>query len=89
MIELLLPYVFDTLKYSWVKATIDIYTLTDYFVAKKHQQRPSKGGRHHGKASTLGAPHPSERQLEDTLAFAERRDRTEPIRRLCALAYLP
>jgi hypothetical protein len=38
MIELLLPYGFDTLKYSWVKATIDIYTLADYSVAKKCQQ---------------------------------------------------
>jgi hypothetical protein len=38
MIELLLPYGFDTLEYSWVKATIDIYTLVDYSVAKKHQQ---------------------------------------------------
>jgi hypothetical protein len=38
MIELLLPYGFDTLDYSWVKATIGIYTLADYFVARKHQQ---------------------------------------------------
>jgi hypothetical protein len=38
MIELLLPCGFDTLKYSWVKDTIDICTLTDYSVAKKHQQ---------------------------------------------------
>jgi hypothetical protein len=38
MIELLLSSEFDTLKYSWVKATIDICTLADYFVAKKHQQ---------------------------------------------------
>jgi hypothetical protein len=35
MIELLLHCEFDTLKYSWVKATIGIYTLVDYFVAKK------------------------------------------------------
>jgi hypothetical protein len=40
MIELLLPCGFDTLEYSWVKATIGICTLVDYFVAKKHQQTP-------------------------------------------------
>jgi hypothetical protein len=38
MIELLLPYGFDTLEYSWVKATIGIRTLADYSMAKKHQQ---------------------------------------------------
>jgi hypothetical protein len=38
MIELLLPYGFDTLEYSWVKATIGISTLADYSVAKKHEQ---------------------------------------------------
>jgi hypothetical protein len=38
MIELLLPYGFGTLEYSWVKATIVIYMLTDYSVAKKCQQ---------------------------------------------------
>jgi hypothetical protein len=38
MIELLLPYGFDTLEYSWVKATIGIHTLVDYSVAKKLQQ---------------------------------------------------
>jgi hypothetical protein len=38
MIELLLPCGFDTLEYSWVKATIDICTLADYSVAKKCQQ---------------------------------------------------
>jgi hypothetical protein len=38
MIELLLPYEFDTLKYSWVKAAIGICTLADYSVAKKRQQ---------------------------------------------------
>jgi NADH:ubiquinone oxidoreductase subunit 3 (subunit A) len=32
MIELLLLCLFDTLEYSWVKATIDICTLTDYYV---------------------------------------------------------
>jgi hypothetical protein len=35
MIELLLPYGFDTLEYSWMKATISICTLVDYSVAKK------------------------------------------------------
>jgi hypothetical protein len=34
MIELLLPYGFDTMEYSWVKATIDIYILADYSTAK-------------------------------------------------------
>jgi hypothetical protein len=38
MIELLLPCGFDTLEYYWVKATINIYTLADYSVAKKRQQ---------------------------------------------------
>jgi hypothetical protein len=38
MIEILLPYGFDTLEYSWVKAIIGIYMLADYSVAKKHQQ---------------------------------------------------
>jgi hypothetical protein len=38
MIELLLPFGFDTLEYSWVKATIGICTLVDYSVAKKCQQ---------------------------------------------------
>jgi hypothetical protein len=38
MIELLLPCGFDTLEYSWVKATIGICMLADYFVAKKGQQ---------------------------------------------------
>jgi hypothetical protein len=38
MVELLLPCGFDTLEYSWVKATIDICTLADYSVAKKCQQ---------------------------------------------------
>jgi hypothetical protein len=38
MIELLLPCGFDTLEYSWEKATISICTLVDYSVAKKHQQ---------------------------------------------------
>jgi hypothetical protein len=37
MIELLLPYGFDTLEYSWVKVTIDICTLADYSGAKKCQ----------------------------------------------------
>ena len=39
MIELLLPCGFDTLEYSWVKATIIICILADYSVAKKCQQR--------------------------------------------------
>jgi hypothetical protein len=38
MIELLLPYGFDTLEYSWVNATIGIYMLANYSVAKKRQQ---------------------------------------------------
>jgi hypothetical protein len=38
MIELVLRCGFDTLEYSWVKAIIDICTLADYSVAKKHQQ---------------------------------------------------
>jgi hypothetical protein len=38
MIELLLPCGFDTLEYFLVNATIGIYTLADYSVAKKHQQ---------------------------------------------------
>jgi hypothetical protein len=43
MIELLLPCGFDTLEYSWVKATIDICTLVDYSVAKKHQHTQVPG----------------------------------------------
>jgi hypothetical protein len=38
MIELLLPCGFDTQEYSSMKATIGIYTLTNYSVAKKCQQ---------------------------------------------------
>jgi hypothetical protein len=38
MIELLLPYGFDTLEYSWVKAIIGICMRADYSVAKKCQQ---------------------------------------------------
>jgi hypothetical protein len=38
MIELLLQCGFDTLEYSWVKATIGICMLADYSVAKKCQQ---------------------------------------------------
>jgi hypothetical protein len=37
MIQLLLSCGFDTLEYSWVKATIGICTLADYSVAKKCQ----------------------------------------------------
>jgi hypothetical protein len=44
MIKVLHPYGFDTLEYSWVKATIDICTLVDYSVAKKCQQPPSSLG---------------------------------------------
>jgi hypothetical protein len=40
MIELLLPCGFDTLQYSWVKATINICTITNYSVAKKRQPFP-------------------------------------------------
>jgi hypothetical protein len=39
MIELLLPCGFNTLEYSWVKATIDIYKLEDYSMAKKQQHK--------------------------------------------------
>jgi hypothetical protein len=46
MIELLLPCGFDTLEYSWVKATIGIYMLADYSVAKKRQRL---GGRPAGQ----------------------------------------
>jgi hypothetical protein len=35
MVELLLPCGFDTLENSWVKATISICMLAEYFVAKK------------------------------------------------------
>jgi hypothetical protein len=38
MIELLLSSGFDTLEWSWVKATIGICTHADYSTAKKHQQ---------------------------------------------------
>ena len=38
MIESLLHFGLDTLESSWVKATIGICTLVDYFVAKKRQQ---------------------------------------------------
>jgi hypothetical protein len=38
MIGLLLHCGFDTLEYSWVKATIGIYMLADYSVANKRQQ---------------------------------------------------
>jgi hypothetical protein len=41
MIELLLPCGFDTLEYSWVKATISICTPVDYSMDKKHQQLAS------------------------------------------------
>jgi hypothetical protein len=35
MIELLLPYGFDTLEYSWAKTTIGICMLADYSMAKE------------------------------------------------------
>jgi hypothetical protein len=38
MIELLLPCGFDTMEYSWLKATIGICMLVDYSMAKKCQQ---------------------------------------------------
>jgi hypothetical protein len=38
MIELLLPYGFDTLEYSWVMATMGICTHANYSVANKLQQ---------------------------------------------------
>jgi hypothetical protein len=38
IIELLFLYGFDTLEYSWMKATVGICTLVDYSVAKKCQQ---------------------------------------------------
>jgi hypothetical protein len=38
MTQLLHPCGFDTLEYSWVKATIGICILVDYSVAKKYQQ---------------------------------------------------
>jgi hypothetical protein len=39
MMELLLPYGFDTLEYSWVKATFGIRMLADYSMAKKGQHK--------------------------------------------------
>jgi hypothetical protein len=41
MIELLLPFGFDTLQYSWVKATIGICMLVDYSMSMKCQHAPS------------------------------------------------
>jgi hypothetical protein len=38
MLGLWLPYGFDSLEYSWLKVTIGICTLADYFVGKKRQQ---------------------------------------------------
>jgi hypothetical protein len=37
MIESLLLWCFVTVEYSWVKATIGIYMLVDYSIAKKCQ----------------------------------------------------
>jgi hypothetical protein len=45
MIELLLPCGLDTLKYSWMKATIGICVLADYSMAKKRQQQIPKKAR--------------------------------------------
>jgi hypothetical protein len=39
MIELLLPYGFNTLEYSWEIATIGICTHVNYYVAKKFQHQ--------------------------------------------------
>jgi hypothetical protein len=39
MVELLLPYGFDTLEYSWVKAIISICIRAYYSVTKERQQR--------------------------------------------------
>jgi hypothetical protein len=48
MIELLHLCGFDTLEYSWVKATIGICTLVEYSMAKKRQQIAySKMGSYH------------------------------------------
>jgi hypothetical protein len=47
MIELLLPCGFNTLEYSWAKATIGICMLADYSVANKRQKtfwRHCRGG---------------------------------------------
>jgi hypothetical protein len=44
IIELLLPCGFDTLEYSWVKATIGICMLADYSVAKKRQHSEGEDG---------------------------------------------
>jgi hypothetical protein len=52
MIELLLPCEFDTLQYSWVKATIDICTFADYFVAKK-REGPAKAIRGGGEQVSI------------------------------------
>jgi hypothetical protein len=43
MIELLVPCGFDTLEYSWVKATIGICILANYNMAKKRQQGADPG----------------------------------------------
>jgi hypothetical protein len=59
MIELLLPYGFDTLKYTWVKATTGICTFEDYSVAKKCQHIAvvmSKEEHRSSLASTMAAP---------------------------------
>jgi hypothetical protein len=64
MIELLFSCGFDTLEYSWVKATIGICMLTNYSVAKECQQC----GRRLGK--TGGAPCASDRERKRGAAQA-------------------
>jgi hypothetical protein len=54
MIELLLPYGFDTLEYSWVKATIGICTLADYYVAKKLQHPCGLDGGWYPPGTSMG-----------------------------------
>jgi hypothetical protein len=71
MIELLLLYGFDTLEYSWVKATIDICMLTDYSVAKKHQQRPPQ-------PSTLSNKDGTNTAISSPLAISSRATETPP-----------
>jgi hypothetical protein len=54
MIELLLPYGFDTLEYSRVKATIGICTLADYYVAKKFQHPCGLDGGWYPPGTSMG-----------------------------------
>jgi hypothetical protein len=55
MIELLLPCGFDTLEYSWVKATIGICTLADYSVAKKRQHLAASSDIDNNRYTNSGA----------------------------------